>query len=244
MKRQFFSLLVMMIPLLVMAKEKPKGFMWYNDKEEQHMLEPEEKKEEKKPLTATQRNAYIGKKFEEAVNIALDNPTIENVKRAREWQTLIMDKSQKFGEMWALLGISDMSMLKADEPTNPLHKKIYLEEKKAKDAEQLKLLSNQYGLIFYLKPECKISHAFAPIIQDFAISHGFRVLAVSEEGNDFGIFQGSKDNGLIDGLNPNKEAPLLFLVDKDGQKIDLIARGIIPADEIGSNILAVTKEGR
>ena len=80
-----------------------------------------------------------------------------------------------------------------------------------------------------------------PIVTAAQQSYGFKVIAVSDVGGNFGPFEGRKDTGLIRNLNPYGEAPLLFLVHKDGKEIYPIARGITDLDQIGENILMIIK---
>jgi len=88
---------------------------------------------------------------------------------------------------------------------------------------------------------CIYCQRFIPIVEAAQKTYGFKVLAISDFGGNFGPFEGQKDTGLISNLNPEGEAPLLFLIHKDGKEIYPIARGITDLEQIGDHILMVIK---
>ena len=87
--------------------------------------------------------------------------------------------------------------------------------------------------------ECPYCERFVPIVKEIGDDYGFQVLAVSENGENYGPFKGVKDTGILHNLNEEGVVPLLFLVHKDGKRIYPIARGITDADKIAENILSI-----
>ncbi|SPM44540.1 conjugal transfer protein [Orientia tsutsugamushi] len=84
-------------------------------------------------------------------------------------------------------------------------------------------------MILQVKQDCLLCKAFIPIVQSFANKYAFQLLAVS------------KNNELLNKLNPKHVVPVLYSVASDGKKIYAVARGIISEDKIIDNILAIDR---
>ncbi len=243
----FISILLLLISFLAIAKEKveePKGFMWYKEGPARKI---EEKTEEKKAslnaktTQAHDRNQALKKKLEDAIAVALDNPTMQNVIEAKKLQKEVMDKSQYFANVWTVATLVESGFISKDEHHNTLHNKISKQQREFTQHERLKEMAKEFGLFFQFDESCHHCARFAPIIREFANEHNFQVLAISEAGNDYQGFPGAKDTGLMIHLNPDQVVPVVYLVHKDGERIYPIARGIIDADEIRDNIFNIEK---
>ncbi|KJW06860.1 F plasmid transfer operon family protein [Orientia tsutsugamushi str. UT144] len=167
--------------------------------------------------------------FNRAQRIALDNPTLENVITAQRLQKKIMEKAHKFATMWQLATLLDYQLINANEPSNSLHRKLYQEKSEQKNDSKLKNIAKNWGLILQVKQDCLLCKAFISIVRSFANKYAFQLLAVS------------KNNELLNKLNPKHVVPVLYLVASDGKKIYAVARGIISEDKIIDNILAIDR---
>lgn len=227
-------------------QENPEGFLWYNEEE----MQPETPK---KPTTSMQqqdvKNAEVNtltptldrlkKNFDTALKVAIDNPNYENVTKAQRLQNEIFIKSQEFAKIWQLVSLLDPSLSSRDMPSNVLQKRIYDENKKITNQQQLREISKNWGLIVQVSFNCKYCKTFAPIVKDFARANGFQVIAASNSGSSFEGIGGIKSGPFLNQLNPAMEVPVLYLVSSDSKYIYPVSRGIINEDEIGANILAV-----
>ncbi|MFP3011716.1 MAG: conjugal transfer protein TraF [Rickettsia sp.] len=227
-------------------QENPEGFLWYNEEE----MQPETPK---KPTTIMQqqdvKNAEVNtltptldrlkKNFDTALKVAIDNPNYENVTKAQRLQNEIFIKSQEFAKIWQLVSLLDPSLSSRDMPSNVLHKRIYDENKKITNQQQLREISKNWGLIMQVSFNCQYCKTFAPIVKDFAMANGFQIVAASSSGNSFEGIGGIKSGSFLNQLNPAMEVPVLYLVSSDSKYIYPISRGIINEDEIAHNILSV-----
>ncbi|SPR02796.1 conjugal transfer protein [Orientia tsutsugamushi str. Gilliam] len=217
---------MILISHLSTVDASPTGFLWYNDKHGHELTESSSK------LISSaydHRIEELKEQFNRAQRIALDNPTLENVITAQRLQKKIMEKAHKFATMWQLATLLDYQLINAYEPSNSLHRKLYQEKSEQKNDLKLKNIAKNWGLILQVKQDCLLCKAFMPIVQDFANKYAFQLLAVS------------KNNELLNKLNPKHVVPVLYLVASDGKKIYAVARGIISEDKIIDNILAIDR---
>ncbi|WP_371253289.1 conjugal transfer protein TraF [Orientia tsutsugamushi] len=211
---------------LATANSLPTGFLWYNDK---HGHELDESSSKLMSSAHDHRIEELKEQFNRAQRIALDNPTLENVITAQRLQKKIMEKAHKFATMWQLATLLDYQLINAHEPANSLHRKLYQEKSEQENDSKLKNIAKNWGLILQVKEDCLLCKAFIPIVQSFANKYAFQLLAVS------------KNNELLNKLNPKHIVPVLYLVASDGKKIYSVARSIISEDKIIDNILAIDR---
>ena len=226
--------------------KKPGGFLWYRKLPEIKDLDKKLKeKTNKVPLTnleeAKLRNENLKQKFEDAIAIMLDSPTIENAILAQKAQKLVFDRSESVSEAWLIATLMDAGLVSKEMNPNILHRKIAKEEKEKQDINELQEIAKDWGLFLYVVPNCKYCEQFTPIILELTQETGFQVLAISEYGVDYRGFKGKKNNGFLDQLNPEKLAPVLFLVNKDGKTLYPIARGLTDISKLKENILNMIK---
>ncbi|SPR15168.1 conjugal transfer protein [Orientia tsutsugamushi] len=217
---------MILISHLSTVDASPTGFLWYNDKHDHELNNSSSKL---MSWTHDHRIEELKEQFNRAQRIALDNPTLENVIAAQRLQKQIMEKAHKFATMWQLATLLDYQLINANEPSNSLHRKLYQEKSEQKNDLKLKNIAKNWGLILQVKEDCLLCNAFIPIVQSFANKYAFQLLAVS------------KNNELLNKLNPKHVVPVLYLVASDGKKIYAVARGIISEDKIIDNILAIDR---
>lgn len=234
------------VPLVAASniyEEKPKGFLWYTD---DLILKPQELTASSTKIFTTAaeakvRNQQLSQKLDDAIQIMLDAPTVENAIKTQRLQKQVMDRSEQVSQSWVLAALLDAGLLKFEDNQNVLHRELQKDSKAENITKDLKQVANDWGILFYWREGCIYCQRFIPIVHEIEIKYGFKVMAVSDHGGNYGSWFGQKDTGLIDNLNPYGEAPLLFLLHKDGKEIYPIARGITDLQQIAANILMVVK---
>ena len=220
--------------------QKPKGFVWYKEESVRKKDKTKQKEEGSNSISSARtRNKALSKKFDEAVQVMIDNPNVENAIKAQRAQKLIMDRSEKVSNVWTLAALLDAGLLTKEDNQNVLHRELHKQESRANKVKKLKKMSQDWGILFYWTRGCIYCKRFIPIVKEMQELYDFQVLAVSKKGGNYGPFEGMPDTGLINKLNTQGFAPLLFLVNKDGEKIYPIARGLTDIDQIIENILAI-----
>jgi len=234
-------MLVSSLALANYDKEKPKGFLWYEDLPK---IMPKKEQETKNmpppvqaPTNARTRNKDLKQKLDDAIQVMLDVPTVENAIYAQRMQKQVMDRSEQVSKAWLLAALVDQELLNPKDNPNVLHRELAKQTNSIEQQATLKEIAKNWGLLFYVRSRCNFCTRFAPIVKEFADFYQFQVLAVSEGGYDYGPFVGAKDTGLIAQINPKKETPMLYLVHKDGKQIYPVARGLTDSEKIKDNIL-------
>lgn len=223
----------------------PEGFLWYKDKPLSLKPKEENKSETSVSLLAKgeearKRNNARKERLDAAIQIALDNPTLENTRRAQREQKVIFDHSENFAKSWTLAAVIE-GIIETKRNANSLALQVQRKAERREYKRKLKRISQHWGLALFVNPSCLHCKRFAPILEKFAKSNGFQVLALSKGGHDFGSFKGRPDRGILDSFNPGRESPVLFLMHKSGKSIFPVARGITDADSLAKNIISVAE---
>jgi conjugal transfer pilus assembly protein TraF len=224
--------------------KEEKGWLWYEGLKKHDEAEKKEipkQNLEKAASDARKRIEQIKKALEKALDIAIDNPTLENVIRAQRMQKLVMDKSEIFGKQWVRAALVDYKLYSDEENPNQLHRKALKVNKEEMQDTVLKEMAQNFGLFLYVKEGCRYCEIFSPIVEQLSKETDFQVLAISRSGQNFGPFEGAKDTGLLDWLNPRKASPVLFLVSRDGSQVQVVARGLTDLDTLKENIFQIRK---
>ncbi len=229
--------------------QEPGGFLWYGkitekssepSSLEQTKTNPIQVKEEK-IRNAKLRNAKLKQEFEDAIELMLDDPSLENAIKAQMIQKKIFDRTDSVSKAWVISTLMEAGLFSKDMNPNILHRKITKEEKEKQDIKDLQEIAKDFGLFLYVMPRCIYCEKFLPIIEELQEETGLQILVISESGAGYGKFKGRKNNGFLNKLNPEKFAPVLFLVNKDGRRIYPVARGLTDIAKLKENILEMVK---
>jgi conjugal transfer pilus assembly protein TraF len=221
------------------GETRGKGWNWYKEPpapKEKKTAQPTPPEKQTAPSSATERMVSYRKRFNEALNEAVLNPTLENVKMARAAQREMMEKATQFEEMFMLVDLLDPQRIRPGDQTNLLFRKNFeAEQERALDAA-LKKLSRTHGLFFLFKKSCPYCKDFAPIVAEFAKTYGFDLLGVSGDGGYLPGIRQLPDNGMIAKLNPKGFFPGLLLVPYEGNSPPLpLAWGLTSIADLKQN---------
>lgn len=242
----FLIILMQTMPIQVygegLSEEREQGWHFWNEKKEAEVTGPVPE-DAKKPATGKQnmsprakRNKQLKEDFREALNLAIFDPTTQNVMRAQILQAIIMQRSKEFMNVWSKTSLQLGSMLNNRNNPNPLSEAVARREQAIKNRVRLTELAKTGFLVLQAREGCGFAKAFAPIVRDFADSYGFHLVAATPDGADFEGISGVVDGGKLDGLNPKRETPVLYLVAASGNEVFVIARGIYSVPQIEQNI--------
>lgn len=212
----------------------PQGFLWYKELSKPK-IDKKEPKMPLQPLSATQKNEALSKAFETSLHQALEEPTLENVKRVQSLQNLIMTRSEKFSETWMLASLMDALLYDKKANPNPRHLKILKEEEGKERQKEFGDLSKSYGVFFIWQEGCRYCHDFLPIVQAFCSTHGFDLMAVSRSGATLPGVKSMRDNGMIDKVNTHQIYPAVFLAHFKSGEVYPIAWGLSTLTDLEAN---------
>jgi len=260
------ELLLLIIPVLSVAfpmdsvKEKEgfydrkeEGWFWYRERLEQ---ETEKPKKIKVPAPAKRMKgmdspifstAWLKQNLPKYREIAIDNPTPENVAAYFALQRLAMDKAQKFARTFQMLPvlypqldenirrpIATFASHTADRIANSEKDKV------------LRDLAQRVGIFFFFKSDCPYCHAQAPVVAVLEKKYGFKIIPISIDGLPMpgGVYPNYRiDQGQAQRLGVTI-TPTMFLVNPEDEieKIRLLSQGAVSLSDLETRIISVAHD--
>lgn len=223
------------------------GWFWYvdpeRDEEEEEAPPPPAppSSEPSKSGPPALSSAWMRENLPKYRDLAIDNPTTENVAAYYYLQRYMLDKSERFARVSNLVVSSDPFL---DENTRrPIASFASMAANRSAKENQvavLKELAGQAGLWFFFHSECSFCEQQAPILEMMERIYGFTVKAVSLDGKplpsgrypDFIV-----DRGQAKQLNVAGTPAMFLVVPPD--KVVPIAQGLLSASQIGERAIQV-----
>lgn len=244
MKKQLITLLILSLPTLVSGQEDfwtedvwknpERGFLFYGEDKEQTDKDPQNMKTVEELRAEAQRR----------LNIAVMNPTEENLTAYLEINTLMLEKSTVFAQrwketLWANPGFDHTVV----HPNANFAQVALKDEKKITKDASLKTLASQAGLVVLVQAGCSFCSMMAPVIQRLQQETGMETLAISVKGDVASEWpQAKPDNGIVKRLmtlsgSVPTVTPAVFLVDRTGQNAQLIASGALSLEDLKDRLV-------
>lgn len=244
MKKQLITLLILSLPTLVSGQEDfwtedvwknpERGFLFYGEDKEQTDKDPQNMKTVEELRAEAQRR----------LNIAVMNPTEENLTAYLEINTLMLEKSTVFAQrwketLWANPGFDHTVV----HPNANFAQVALKDEKKITKDASLKTLASQAGLVVLVQAGCSFCSMMAPVIQRLQQETGMETLAISVKGAVASEWpQAKPDNGIVKRLmtlsgSVPTVTPAVFLVDRTGQNAQLIASGALSLEDLKDRLV-------
>ena len=244
MKKLCFSLLAAWIPLSVHSSDNfwsedvwsspERGFLFYGERPEDAPKNPEEMKTVEELRAEAQRR----------LNVAVMDPTEENLKSYLAINTLMLEKSTVFAQRWKETLWANPNFDHTVVHPNANFAQVALkDEAKQTKSDLLKALASQAGLVVLVQAGCSFCSLMAPVIQKLEEETGIHALAVSIKGDVSAEWPDAKpDNGIVRRLmtlsgSVPTVTPAVFLVDRKGQKAQLIASGALSLEDLKERLV-------
>lgn len=217
-------------------------FHWYCD------LEKDEKqKEEPKASSAgleikdIKTAEELRKELKRREDIAIMEPTEKNVKDyVALWQHT-QEKGSVFADSWRRVVWQNPELDYAlKRPANNTAIKMYDAQRTENEAQQLKKLAKEHGLIFFFKSNCPYCHAMAPTLKMLANRYGIEVLGVSLDGRGIQEFPNPRNGQAQAAAWGVERVPALFIGSKINGDHAPIGFGMMSLSEIVNRIFVLT----
>lgn len=174
-------------------------------------------------------------------DIAVMNPTDENLKDYLVLWQAVQDKGSVFADNWrrVVWGTPELDY-SLRRPTNNSAVKVYDQQRDIAQDEQLLKLAKEHGLIFFFRSDCPYCHQMGPTVRMLSQKYGIEVLAVSVDGAglpDFPQFQDGR--GKLEAWGVEK-VPALFIGSKQTGDKAPIGFGMMSFTEIVDRIFVLT----
>lgn len=243
-------------------KGKAEGWFWYKDPKEEEAereetpppppppaQEPPKEPPENVPAAKPEGPqifsvAWLRENLDKYRDIAIDNPTPENVSRYYYMQRMMMDKASKFSEMSSKVIMKD-PFLDEDSRRPVATYAANAMNKLAADSRDkvLKDLSQKVGLFYFFKSDCSLCVEQAGVLQSLNHATGIPVIPVSMDGENLpngGFAEYRVDTGQAKKLGIF-QAPALALAIPPN-KSEIVGYGAITLDVLYNRILVAAKD--
>jgi len=259
----FFALIISVQPVSPYYFKHEEGWWWYKEvikrpekkeektKEEKVEVKIKEKEETKKgekvkiskerllkdldkiPVKELRKRADI------AIELALDNPSLENVRTYLTIQKAIMDRATRFAKLFALTTwlYPELDELR-EHPTSAIGVNFVNLLRIKKEDEAMDYLAKNGGLFFFFSNSCPFCAVQAKILKVVQENYGVAIIPVSLDGKCLPEFPSCKpDNGMARRLNI-EYLPAIYLAIPPDTILPVSFR-LITADELKDRIYKI-----
>lgn len=246
-------------------ERKAEGWFWYDDPLEAEETELPLPEPLEQPIVALPDNdqeiiseqvpdhgpkllsaAWLREAMPKYLELAIDNPTVENVRAYMYLQRIMMDKAERYALATQRVVTGDPLL---DETTRRPLASFAIQAVDAKSGREqthlLQKIANSAGLFFFFSSACQKCMAQAPLIKSLQKHLGFAVMPVSVDGKNMTNSpwaQFKTDEGHARHLNI-KALPAIYLASSDGQ-FELVGQSVYSLPELKDRILfAAARKG-
>ncbi|MCC2646646.1 MAG: hypothetical protein K0R02_711 [Rickettsiaceae bacterium] len=208
--------------------ERYRGWLWFEEK-------IKEEESEYKQLTPEQAIAYnkaFKKKLKGLRYVLFANPTAENLKNYLEFENKMWNNVDKLDSTIRLARYKYPELFDTiKEPTNVQAVKLQRNLNREVMQKNIKDFALKFDLVVFTKESCPYCQAFAPVLDNFAKTYGFKVEAASLDGSESNVFKTAYIPGLAERLKI-EAAPTLVAISHDGSQAFEIVRGVVAISEL------------
>ena len=212
------------------------GWHWYHDP----MIKNKINLINKNPVAAMNN-------LQHQVKLALDkailDPSVDNVKNYLELQSFVSKKSSEFTQTWQKVLLESPNLdYSLTHPITSLGRQVYLNQYQQKIEEAIYKFSQKYGLFFFYKADCPYCEMMAPVLKNFVDRYKISIIPVSSSNKFLKDFPASKvDNGQMESLKI-AVFPALFAVNPKLRKLIPISYGFMSEDLLAERIFKIMHE--
>ncbi len=184
----------------------------------------------------------LQQKIKQSLDLAVLNPTLDNVKNYIILQNQLGERAQNFSEVWktVLLNFPELDF-SLQHPTNNLAKEVDLDQTHQQEEASIRQLAQHSGLFFFYRSTCPYCQRFAPIVKDFSQRYQLSVISITTDGISLPDFPNSRtDQGQAARLKVTME-PALFTVDPESHRIIPVSYGLLSEDELRQRLLEIAQ---
>ena len=185
-----------------------RGWFWFEEKQEPKNINPEITPEE-----ASREIEAFKQKLQDATNVWLINPTLENTKSLMLIEAEMFKRTERAAKMRQLVTLISPNL--DDNLTNPSNVQAIRFNKDKENAikqNTIKDFAKTFDLVLFIQDGCNVCTEFEPVLKVFADTYLFKVEAVSLNSKSK-YFKTISSRTLIDRLKV-RGTPTVFVVHK------------------------------
>ena len=212
---------------------KAEGWHFYEPMAIPKEKQEDEAKTEISPQTPEERLKVFKAEVERLKQVAVMEPTYENVKSYMTIQKELMDKGSAFAAKWMEVVFTTPKLdYSIEHPTSQAGRHVYLDQKQQQMDQEVYRLAQTHGLFFFVSSSCAYCKKFAPIVKAFAQKYGWEVMAVSTDGSTIPEFPNAVvDNGVASKLGV-EFVPTLLAVNPQTEEVIPLSNGMSSQEQI------------
>ena len=233
-------------------RDRERGWFWYDDPLPERKEGPKPKSKAVPTISAptAPRKASelvefeaLQKRVEDLRNIAIINPSEQNIRNYLDIQNFVIEKASTFADVaqrviWAT---PELDPTVTGRPVNAKALEVFDREQAGARTNTVAQLSQTHALFFFFRSDCPYCHQFAPLLRDFEAKFGLKIVPISVDGGGLPEFRNPRvDNGIARTLDV-RQVPALFLAEPRGGKITPIGYGVLSESELLERIYVVTQ---
>ena len=233
-------------------RDRERGWFWYDDPLPERNDGPKPRPKgvptisvptaPKKPNELVEFEA-LQKRVEDLRNIAIINPSEQNIRNYLNIQNFVIEKASTFADVaqrviWAT---PELDPTVTGRPVNAKALEVFDREQAGARTNTVAQLAQTHALFFFFRSDCPYCHQFAPLLKDFEAKFGLRIIPISVDGGGLPEFRSPRvDNGIARTLDV-RQVPALFLAEPRGGKITPLGYGVLSESELLERIYVVTQ---
>lgn len=231
-------------------KDPERGFHYYPE-----LRRPRQKPEDQPKEPAARKSLKditdldeLKAERERRLKAAVMNPSTENMVAYLEANTLVLQKSAMFADVWRrTVWTHPQFDFNARNPTANFAQ-VELRQARLMEREgTARDLAADHGLLFFYRSDCPYCKLQAPVLRTLSERYGIEVLPVSLDGGPLeGWPEAKPDNGISRVVSQGRgieAVPALYLVSRDARQALLLGSGVLAMDEIVERMHVLTKVG-
>lgn len=178
----------------------------------------------------------IQKRLGELRNIAIVNPTEDNLKAYIAFQEEQMQRASVFADQWRRTLWSNPDLKYEGRPVNATGIASFDTGYGQQVRTSLSQLANTHGLYFFFRSDCPFCHSMAPTLKLLEQSHGIRIVAISLDGGTLPQFPNAiTDKGQALALGV-RSVPSYFLASPRTGSVYPLGTGVLSLGTIEDRI--------
>jgi conjugal transfer pilus assembly protein TraF len=233
-------------------RDRERGWFWYDDPLPERNEGPKPKSKAVPTIstpTAPRKASELvefealQKRVEDLRNIAIINPSEQNIRNYLDIQNFVIEKASTFADVaqrviWAT---PELDPTVTGRPVNAKALEVFDREQAGARTNTVAQLSQTHALFFFFRSDCPYCHQFAPLLRDFEAKFGLKIVPISVDGGGLPEFRNPRvDNGIARTLDV-RQVPALFLAEPGDGKITPIGYGVLSESELLERIYVVTQ---
>lgn len=202
---------------------------------------PQQKQPALKDLSKLKTAEELRKELKIREDIAVMNPTEQNMKNYLEAWHLVMDKGTVFTDQWRrVVWANPQFDYSTRQPSNNSAIRVNNQLKEENRSSYLREIAKEHGLIFFFRSDCPYCHQYAPTLKMLSEMYGVEVLAVSIDGGGLPDFPNYRDGRAVAQKWGIEKVPATFIASKKTGEHAPIGFGVMSLQEVIERIWVLT----